>query len=156
MTRLASHSCLPGLLVFLSLSTGMAMPATAQLFPVAADVAKKIEEAQPRSANAKPLKERRVLLFSKTNGFRHGSIPVGAKSIVMLGEKTGAFDVTHSEDDSMFEPETLNQFDAVIMLNTTGELFRPGKLPDDEQEKEQVLKRESRLKQSLMDFVKSG
>jgi type 1 glutamine amidotransferase len=128
----------------------------AQLFEVESAVVEKIEKALPKSSQAKPKKPRKVLIFSKTSGFRHGSIPVGAKSIVMLGEKTGAFEAVHSEDDSMFEPESLNQFDAVIMLNTTGKLFLPKPMPKDPAEKAKALEREKRLKKSLVDFVSGG
>ena len=31
----------------------------------------------------------------------------------------------------MFEPGKLKEFDLVIMVNTTGDLFRPKKLPED-------------------------
>ena len=67
----------------------------------------KIKEALPAAAPAKPKQARKVLLFSKTNGFRHGSIPVGVASLTMLGAQTGAFTATHSEDEAMFEPETI-------------------------------------------------
>ncbi|MDE0934354.1 MAG: ThuA domain-containing protein [Mariniblastus sp.] len=139
------------LLLFFSAGVGFA-----QLFEVKPAVVEKIEKALPKSSPAKPKKPRKVLVFSKTSGFRHGSIPVGAKSIVMLGEKTGAFEAVHSEDDSMFEPESLNQFDAVIMLNTTGKLFLPKPMPKDPAEKAKALEREKRLKKSLVDFVKGG
>ena len=120
------------------------------------DVVKKIEAALPKSAPAKAKKARKVLIFTKTNGFRHGSIAVGAKSLAMLGEKTGAYTAVHSEDDSMFEADKLKEFDAVIMLNTTGELFRPRRLPKDAAQKKAALEREERLKKNLVDFVKSG
>ncbi len=123
---------------------------------VSDDVIKRIEAALPAAAPAKPRAERKVLLFSKTNGFRHGSIATGVTSLTMLGEKTGAWSAVHSEDDAMFEPETLKQFDAVIMVNTTGELFRPKKWPADPEEKAAAEAREERLKQSLVDFVKNG
>ena len=105
-------------------------------------VLEKIREALPEAAPAKPRQARKVLLFSKTNGFRHGSIPVGVASLTMLGKQTGAFEATHSEDEAVFEPATLKQFDAVIMVNTTGELFRPRKLPADAAEKKAALERE--------------
>ncbi len=108
------------------------------------------------AAPAKPKQPRKVLIFTKTNGFRHGSIPVAAASLTLLGEKTGAYTAEHSEDESMFEPDTLKQFDAVFMINTTGEVFRPKDLPKDENERKAVLEREERLKQSLVDFVRSG
>jgi len=123
---------------------------------VAPEVVAKIKAALPEKPAAKPMQERRVLIFSKTNGYRHGSIATGVKAVTMLGEATGAFTATHTEDDSAFEPDSLMQYDAVIMLNTTGELFRPKKLPEGAAEKEQALKREERLKASLVEFVRSG
>jgi type 1 glutamine amidotransferase len=111
---------------------------------VGPDVIKKIEAALPEKAPAKPKQPRKVLIFTKTAGFRHGSIPVGVTAMRKMGEKTGAFTVTHSEDDSWFEPEKLKDFDAVIMLNTTGDLFKSNK------------EREDRLKESLESFVKNG
>lgn len=120
------------------------------------DVLEKIKAALPAKAPAEPKQPRKVLIFSKTNGFRHGSIATGAASLTMLGEKTGAYTAEHTEDDSYFEPAKLKHYDLVIMLNTTGELFRPKKLPEDESEKQAALAREERLKQSLIDFVKSG
>ena len=56
----------------------------------------------------------------------------------------------------MFEADKLKEFDAVIMLNTTGELFRPRRLPKDAAQKKAALEREERLKKNLVDFVKSG
>lgn len=118
------------------------------------DVLKKIQEALPNKAPAKPKQARKVLIFSKTNGFRHGSIGVGAVALTLLGEKTGAYTADHSEDDAMFEPDKLKQYDAVIMLNTTGEIF----LPKDgaERKKPEAKEREARLKESLVNFVQSG
>ena len=123
--------------------------------PSEQDIAK-IKEALPEKAPAKAQSPRKILIFSKTNGFRHGSIETGAKSLTLLGEKTGAWAAVHSEDDSMFEPDTLKQFDAVVMVNTTGELFRPRKLPGEADQKKAALDREERLKKSLVDFVKGG
>ena len=107
--------------------------------------AEKIAAGVPKSAPAKPTKPRKVLVFSKTAGFRHGSIPTGVEAMKPMGKSTGAFEVTATEDDSFFEPEKLKDFDAVLFLNTTGEVF-----------KSKEAGREERLKKSLVDFVKSG
>ena len=107
--------------------------------------AEKIAAGVPKSAPAKPSKPRKVLVFSKTAGFRHGSIPTGVEAMKQMGKSTGAFEVTATEDDSFFEPEKLKNFDAVLFLNTTGEVF-----------KSKEAGREERLKKSLVDFVKSG
>jgi len=105
----------------------------------------KIDAALPKESPAKPKKVRKVLVFSKTAGFRHGSIETGIEAMKRLGDTTGAFEVTATEDESFFEPEKLNEFDAVIMLNTTGEVF-----------KTDTEGQEDRLKNSLVEFVKSG
>ena len=107
--------------------------------------AEKIAAGVPKSAPAKPTKPRKVLVFSKTAGFRHGSIPTGVEAMKQMGKSTGAFEVTATEADSFFEPEKLKNFDAVLFLNTTGEVF-----------KSKEAGREERLKKSLVDFVKSG
>ena len=107
--------------------------------------AEKIAAGVPKSAPAKPSKPRKVLVFSKTAGFRHGSIPTGVEAMKQMGKSTGAFEVIATEDDSFFEPEKLKDFDAVLFLNTTGEVF-----------KSKEAGREDRLKKSLVDFVKSG
>jgi hypothetical protein len=113
--------------------------------PVAAGELSKIEAALPKEAPAKPKKPRKLLVFSKTAGFRHSSIEVGVETITRMGKATGAFEVTATEDDSVFEPDKLKGFDAVIMLNTTGDIF-----------KSKEAGREDRLKGSLVEFVKSG
>jgi type 1 glutamine amidotransferase len=113
--------------------------------PVKADDLTKIDAAMPNEAPAKPKKARKVLVFSKTAGFRHSSIEVGTEALTRMGKATGAFEVTATEDDSIFEPNKLKDFDAVIMLNTTGEIF-----------KSVEAGREDRLKKSLVDFVEGG
>jgi type 1 glutamine amidotransferase len=110
-----------------------------------------IMKALPEKAPAEPKQPRKILIFSKTAGFRHSSIPVGVKAIILMGEKTGAYTAHHTEDESFFEPEKLNKFDGVFMLNTTGDCLRPKGLS-----KEETAKREELLKKSLLDFVQNG
>ena len=83
----------------------------------------KIEKAAPQKAPAEPKKERRVLVFSKTKGFRHSSIEHGVIAFETLGKKSKAFTIEHSEDEAAFTEENLKRFDAVVMMNTTGNLF---------------------------------
>lgn len=63
-----------------------------------------------------------ILVFSKTEGFRHNSIPDGVKTINKLGQEN-EFRVTATEDASRFSDENLAQFNAVIFLNTTGDVL---------------------------------
>src|SRR5208283_2388617 len=95
--------------------------------PVSSQSDKTIEKvmaALPDKAPAKPKQPRKLLIYSKTAGFRHGSIAIGAKALIMMGDKTGAYVGFHTEDESFFEPDKLKVFDAVFMLNTTGDCLR--------------------------------
>jgi PKD repeat protein len=62
----------------------------------------------------------RVLVFSKTTGFRHDSIPAGIAAIKQLGTQNN-FQVDASEDATLFRDNVLSHYDAVIWLSTTGD-----------------------------------
>ena len=62
----------------------------------------------------------RVLVFSRTTGFRHDSIPTGIAAIKQLGNDHD-FQVDASEDPALFRDAVLSKFDAVIFLSTTGD-----------------------------------
>jgi type 1 glutamine amidotransferase len=66
--------------------------------------------------------QERLLVFSKTEGWRHQSIEAGQQAIKTLG-KDNSVGVTVTENASMFNPDTLQQYSAVIFLNTTGTVF---------------------------------
>ncbi|MGC0336537.1 ThuA domain-containing protein [Streptomyces sp. SLBN-8D4] len=66
----------------------------------------------------------RVLVFSKTAGFRHDSIPEGIAAVKQLGE-SGGFTVDATEDASAFTPRNLRRYDAVVFLSTTGDILDP-------------------------------
>lgn len=64
----------------------------------------------------------RVLVFSKTTGFRHASIEAGVKAVQKLAEEHH-FGVEATEDASDFAEEKLGGFQAVVFLNTTGDVL---------------------------------
>jgi len=64
----------------------------------------------------------KVLVFSKTEGFRHSSIPAGIAAIEQLGTENG-FIVEATEDASAFTFENLQQYEAIIFLSTTGDVL---------------------------------
>jgi type 1 glutamine amidotransferase len=67
----------------------------------------------------------RVLVFSRTTGFRHDSIPVAIATIRRLGDEH-RFSVEQTEDERRFTDRDLERYDAVVFLSTTGEpLARP-------------------------------
>ncbi|CAN5615079.1 hypothetical protein BH10BAC2_BH10BAC2_06260 [soil metagenome] len=64
----------------------------------------------------------RVLVFSKTAGFRHSSIPNGQAAIMKLGQENG-FDVDTTENADVFNEDSLKKYAAVIFLSTTGNVL---------------------------------
>ena len=100
---------------------------------------KRIEAAVPARATAKPLRPRKLLVFSVPKG-NHTAAPYGAKALELMGQKTGAFQVVHSTDPAVFKAENLKPFDAVCFNNSNRlRCFN-----------------DKALRRGLIDFVKSG
>ncbi|QFY14551.1 DUF1349 domain-containing protein [Nonomuraea phyllanthi] len=62
----------------------------------------------------------KVLVFSKTTGFRHDSIPEGIAAVQQLGQDNN-FAVDTTEDSALFTDENLAQYQAVVFMSTTGD-----------------------------------
>ncbi|WP_407548922.1 ThuA domain-containing protein [Streptomyces sp. Pv4-95] len=69
--------------------------------------------------------ESRVLVFSKTAGFRHDSIPDAIAAVEELGNQNG-FAVDATEDAATFNDTDLARYDAVVFLSTTGDVLDSG------------------------------
>ncbi|WP_212001771.1 ThuA domain-containing protein [Chitinophaga sp. HK235] len=67
-------------------------------------------------------KPKRVLVFSKTTGYRHDCIPVAKATIMQLGKENG-FDVDTTEDAALFTTANLKKYAAVIFSCTTGDVL---------------------------------
>lgn len=80
---------------------------------------------------------RSILVFSKTAGYRHDSIPAGKVAIMEIAAARG-WTVAYTEDASIFNKDGLRAFDAIVFLSTTGTIF------DDKQQK------------ALIDFIHKG
>ncbi|MBK7938111.1 MAG: ThuA domain-containing protein [Lewinellaceae bacterium] len=71
----------------------------------------------------------RVLVFSKTEGYRHECIPVAIAALRKLCRDNGiAMDTT--EDGADFNEKNLRRYNAVIFLNTTGDVLNPAQETD--------------------------
>jgi hypothetical protein len=79
----------------------------------------KIVAALPAKPAVKSGSSRHLLVFNRADGFVHKSIPVGTKSIQLLGEKTGAYSSEVSSDCADFSAENLKRFDGILFLSTT-------------------------------------
>ncbi|MER6529488.1 ThuA domain-containing protein [Streptomyces sp. NPDC001508] len=73
-------------------------------------------------ASSHPAQDKRVLVFSKTAGFRHDSIPEGIAAVRALGAD-GGFAVDATENAGAFTAKNLRRYDAVVFLSTTGDVL---------------------------------
>lgn len=120
----------------------------------------KIAGLAPVKPRVAPKSPRKVLMVSLATGYCHEVIP-HVKVVIDTLAKTGAFEVTHSDDPAMFEPEKLARFDAVILNNTCTknparnwfiDVLERDKSLGETQRKEKA----AALEKSLIDFVAQG
>jgi len=79
-----------------------------------------------------------ILVFSKTNGFRHTqAIEAGIPALEAIAEKRG-WSVFATENGAIHSPELLSRFDAVVWFNVSGDV-----LDDDQRE-------------ALLDWIEGG
>ena len=64
----------------------------------------------------------KVLVFTKTMGYKHSSIPKGIAAIQKLGLENG-FEVDTTKNAALFTDENLKQYASIIFLSTTGNIF---------------------------------
>jgi len=102
--------------------------------------------ALPDKPYATPKSVRRVLVLGRALTFVHSSIPLAAKMVEYLGDRTGAWMTTITYDAAAINPDNLKQYDAVFLDNTTGEFL------EDANDKGTTEMR----KEALLNFVKSG
>jgi hypothetical protein len=103
-----------------------------------------IDQALPANAPARPRRARKVLIvhINMRNGQPsrgHASIPNGNYALTEMGKRTGAYEAVINNDESVFRPENLRPYDAILFNNTVGVLF------DD-----------PALRRSLLEFVRNG
>ncbi len=102
--------------------------------------------ALPDRAPATPAKPRRVLVLAKAAGFVHASIPLAARTIEALGEKTGAWTTVITYNAADITAQNLQQYDAIFLASTTGEFL------DDPADPAVTAAR----RKALLDFVQGG
>ncbi len=111
---------------------------------VTPDQRAKVEAAIPRRAPAAARHSRKLLVMAlnmRDGQVRqgHASIPAGNLALRLMGEKTGAYEVTFSDDINMLGRESVSHFDAICFNNTVG-----------------VLTEDPELRRSLLDYVAGG
>lgn len=103
-------------LFFMALAGGIAYAAEAPKIPgimlpeltkVTPEMIARITAACPGEPAAKPVKPRKILIFSRCENFTHHSISVAEKALAILGEKTGAWSADISYDYGVFDTAKL-------------------------------------------------
>jgi type 1 glutamine amidotransferase len=80
------------------------------------------QDAEWTSCHSPAGARRSILVYSRTAGYRHGSIPDGIEAIQRLGSQLN-FAVEHTEDPAAFTDAGLEAHAAVVFLNTTGDVL---------------------------------
>lgn len=74
------------------------------------------QDAEASVEQAQPLEH--VLVFTRTQGYRHASIEPGIRALRELGQQNG-FRVSHTEATEDFNDESLAQYDVLVFLSTS-------------------------------------
>lgn len=102
--------------------------------------------ALPEAAPATPKQPRKVLVLATAAGFVHASIPLAARTVEALGQKTGAWNTVISYDPAVISKENLAQYDAIFLASTTGKFLDASGDPAATEARHQAL----------LDFVRGG
>jgi hypothetical protein len=102
--------------------------------------------ALPESAPAAPRQPRTVLVLAKAAGFVHSSIPLAARTIEALGQKTGAWNTVITYSAADINEQNLQRYDAIFLASTTGSFL------DDPADQTATAAR----RKALLEFVRGG
>lgn len=91
------------------------------VFGVIATMLLACNSQENQEINADPTPEK-VLVFTKTEGFRHASIADGILALEKLASEND-FSLTQTEDATNFNVDSLSQYAAVVFLSTTGNVL---------------------------------
>lgn len=97
----------------------------------------KVYETTPPSLPAE-IKRPAILVFSKTNGFRHEEAIPAANALFAQFARDKGWGLFQTENGAAFRPDILARFDAVIFNNVSGDVFT------------------SDQRQALKDFIERG
>lgn len=77
--------------------------------------------AAAAGSQTEPVQRERLLLFSKTGGFRHDSIPDGIACVREL--LRDRYDIDATEDSTVFNRDNLKRYRCIVFISTTGDIL---------------------------------
>jgi len=148
----------------LAIAAALAPLAAADVEEIPRHRAKQIQEAAPEKAQAAPKQPRRVLIWitpphlMPKDPHKGYNIPYAACAMRTLGTKTGAFEPVVSDDLSVFAPQSLKRFDAIVLCNASQKWITPS---EEAMAKLKALGNtpeavEAALKKGFLDWIRSG
>lgn len=96
------------------------------------------DAAESRANFSAARASRKVLYLTHSAGYKHDVLPLSEQILKEIGEHSGAFEVTATQDCSLLSRDNLKQYDAVVFYTT-------GELPISAEQKA-----------AFLDFIKSG
>lgn len=64
-----------------------------------------------------------ILVYSKTAGYRHDSIPTAIDALQGIADRTSLYRPTFSEDESVFTSDQLAKFKAIVFLSNSDQVL---------------------------------
>ncbi|MBN2325811.1 MAG: ThuA domain-containing protein [Candidatus Omnitrophica bacterium] len=135
------------------------LPADAQLTQ---DQMQRIQAAMPEQASAAPRQPRKLLIwntpFMDESPHKGYTIPQSEYAFKIMGDKTGAYQASVSDDPVMLLPDNLKQFDAILLNNANGPWIRPKEeiLPKLKQYASTQDEAEQFLRKSFLQYISDG
>ena len=133
---------------------------------IPASRAKQIFDAAPAKARAVPTRPRRVLIWITRphlmgkDPHKGYCIPYGTAAFKILGEKTAAYEPIVRDDLTVLLPESIKQFDAIVLNNASGPWITP---TDEDMQKDAFREAganktavEQVMRRSFLEFVANG
>jgi type 1 glutamine amidotransferase len=134
-----------------------------EIVPPTPEWSARVEAAAPPRATVEAEK-RKLLVFSLLTGYDHKVIPHVDRVFELLGDKTGAFETTVTVDIERLAPESLAEYDVLVLNNNCpagprrnlflDEMERNPKYAELTADERQA--RSDALEQSLLAFVAAG
>ncbi|MBO5255141.1 MAG: ThuA domain-containing protein [Opitutales bacterium] len=117
-------------------------------------------KATPSKLAVTPQKKRKLLVYSRTNGYRHiAGIPAANEVLKYMGDKLGAWETVITDNPNDITPENLKKYDVLVLNSPTGACFGPWnhefrKMSKDEQKT--AIEKSKKHCDYVIDFVKNG
>lgn len=129
--------------------------------PMKPEQLKMTAEAAPKKLAVKPKKQRNILVYYNTDGYRHNEGIVASNALLAEFEKIsgGAYKMTFSMDPASLSAENLKKYDCVVLNNCTGNFFRTCNFTRENWNGDQKKADEQRAKElypAFLEWVKDG